>query len=281
VASTARVPGFCRALARVAEAEPSPGRAPPTVDVMANTDPGRDASSQRNPGLPDGSQRRPALLLFDVNETLSDMSALAVRFEEVGAPVHLSATWFAGVLRDGFALTAVDASEPFARIAAETLRTTLQGVSLDRSVGDAVEHIMDGFAGLPVHPDVPDGIRALAGAGIRLVTLSNGAAHVADGLLRRAGLRDHFEALLSVEDAGAWKPAAGAYAFALERCGARPEDVTLVAVHPWDIDGAARAGLGTAWINRTGAPYPGHFRTADHTVTSLMALADVMRKPHG
>jgi 2-haloacid dehalogenase len=240
---------------------------------MANTDPDRDAPSRREPGLLDGSRRRPALLIFDVNETLSDMSALEQRFEEVGAPAHLTKSWFAGVLRDGFALTAVDASAPFSRIAAETLRTILHGVSLNRSVEDAAKHIMDGFAALPVHADIPDAVRALADSGIRLVTLSNGAASVAEGLLQRAGIRDHFEALLSVEEAGAWKPAARAYTFALGRCAVEAQDAVLVAVHPWDIDGAARAGLGTAWINRTDAPYPGHFRTPDHTVASLADLA--------
>lgn len=47
----------------------------------------------------------------------------------------------------------------------------------------------------------------------------------------------------------------------------------LVAVHPWDIHGAARAGLGTAWVNRSGAPYPAYFAEPDYTVTSLPELA--------
>lgn len=225
----------------------------------------------------DAQRRRPSVLIFDVNETLSDMSALQQRFLEVGAPAHLTTSWFAAVLRDGFALTAVDAGAPFARIAAETLRTVLHGVSLTRPVDDAVEHIMDGFTALPVHADIPEGVRVLADSGFRLVTLSNGAASVADGLLGRAGLRDRFGALLSVEDAGAWKPAARAYAYALGRCAAEAEDAVLVAVHPWDIDGAARAGLGTAWINRTGSPYPGHFRAPDHTAASLVDLAAALR----
>ena len=50
--------------------------------------------------------RVPAVLLFDVNETLSNMSPMASRFVDVGAPAHLAATWFASLLRDGFALTA-------------------------------------------------------------------------------------------------------------------------------------------------------------------------------
>ena len=106
------------------------------------------------------------------------------------------------------------------------------------------------------------------------MTLSNGSASVAEALFDRAGIRSHFEALLSVEDAGLWKPAAGAYAYALERSGVDPMDAMLVAVHPWDIDGAARAGLATAWINRAGDPYPEYFRAPDLSPRSLAELAD-------
>jgi len=194
-----------------------------------------------HPASPDGP-RPPRLLIFDVNETLSDMSPMAKRFEDVGAPAHLAATWFAGLLRDGFALTAVGASDSFARIAAEALRVSLHGLPLERGTAEAVSHIMDGFADLPVHADVPDGIRALRGLGIRLVTLSNGSASVAEALFDRAGIREHFERLLTVEDAGSWKPAPEAYAYALQECGVDPEDAMLLAVHPWDIDGASRGG---------------------------------------
>ena len=220
---------------------------------------------------------RPELLVFDVNETLSDMSPMGQRFEDVGAPAHLAKTWFAGLLRDGFALTAVDASAPFADIAAEGLRVSLHGLTLGRGLEEAVEHVMAGFTGLGVHPDVPEGIRALHDLGIRLVTLSNGATSVAEELFARAGIRDRFEALLSVEDAGVWKPAAGAYGYALERCGVGPGAAMLVAVHPWDIDGAARAGLSTAWTDRTGGPYPAYFRTPDLAPRSLVELAEQLR----
>jgi 2-haloacid dehalogenase len=227
----------------------------------------------RAAGLPEGG-RRPAVVVFDVNETLSDLAPLGARFEDVGAPAGLARTWFAGVLRDGFALTSVGVSERFARIAETNLRAALQGLSLDRSADEAVVHVMEGFGALPVHPDVPDGVRALAGLGGRLVTLSNGSASVAQGLLERAGLRDHFERLLSVEDAGIWKPAPGAYAYALRQCGVEPADAMLVAVHPWDVDGAGRAGLTTAWLNRSGGPYPRYFRRPDVEASSLTELAE-------
>ncbi len=50
----------------------------------------------------------------------------------------------------------------------------------------------------------------------------------------------------------------------------------LVAVHPWDIDGASRAGLSTAWVSRAGTDYPGHFRPPTHTVRALPELATLL-----
>ena len=35
------------------------------------------------------------VVVFDVNETLSDMAPLAGRFADLGAPPGLAATWFA------------------------------------------------------------------------------------------------------------------------------------------------------------------------------------------
>lgn len=50
--------------------------------------------------------------------------------------------------------------------------------------------------------------------------------------------------------------------------------MVLVAVHPWDIHGAARAGLRTAWINRDARPCPAYFRRPDFATRGIAALAD-------
>ncbi|MGH3386133.1 MAG: haloacid dehalogenase type II [Nocardioidaceae bacterium] len=217
--------------------------------------------------------RRPTVIVFDVNETLSDMAPIASRFIDVGAPGHLATTWFASLLRDGFALTAAGSSMPFAEIGDGALRVALAGLHLDRDLDADVAHVMDGFRTLAVHPDVADGVRSLRAAGLRLVTLSNGPASIADDLLSRAGLREDFERCLSVEDAGSWKPAAGAYRYAAQACGCDVGEMMLVAVHPWDVDGAARAGMSTALVNRTGGPYPAYFTPPQITVPRLSDLS--------
>lgn len=216
----------------------------------------------------------PSVVVFDVNETLSDMAPMAQRFAEVGTPELLAKVWFASLLRDGFALTATGASERFSVIGAGALRSVLSGATLTMDMDSAIQHVMDGFSSLELHPDVPDGIRALATNGARLFTLTNGSVQVADRLFSAAGISRHFERLLSVDDARIWKPAPGAYAYAVRTCAADPADMILVAVHPWDIDGAARAGLRTCWINRNNDAYPTYFRPPEITVGALPELAD-------
>ncbi|TQN42866.1 2-haloacid dehalogenase [Blastococcus colisei] len=215
----------------------------------------------------------PSVIVFDVNETLSDMSPMAQRFTDIGAPSHLAQLWFATLLRDGFGLAAAGADRPFADLGVDALRTVLHGVDLDRDQQAAIDHVMSGFSELTVHPDVTDGVQSLKESGHRLVTLTNGSTKVSEKLFTDAGIRDLFDALLSVEDAGIWKPARGAYEYAARTCGTELSEMLLVAVHPWDIDGAARAGMGTAWIDRTGVPYPKSLTPPSMQAASLADLA--------
>lgn len=220
---------------------------------------------------------QPQLIVFDVNETLSDMSPMSARFVDVGAPGLLARVWFAALLRDGFALAAAGGSATFASIGAEVVRETLRGVQLTREVDDAVDHIMTGLGQLKLHPDVPEGVRALGRAGLRMVTLTNGSTQLAEAMFGAAGIRDEFEALYTVEDAPAWKPARSAYRFAADACGVELDRMLLVACHPWDIHGAAGAGMHTAWLNRGDAAYPAHFSAPDHVISALTELPEQLR----
>ncbi|MBM6403036.1 haloacid dehalogenase type II [Phycicoccus sp. CSK15P-2] len=217
----------------------------------------------------------PAVVVLDVNETLSDMAPVADRFTDLGMPAHLAPTWFAGLLRDGMAITVTGGNPSFADLA----RASLHGLMARMPDGPAdrdaaADSVLEAFMGLSLHPDVAPGLRALADAGIRLVTLSNGATAVADGLFERAGLAGVVERTLSVADAPRWKPDASAYRYALEVCGVDAGDAMLVAVHPWDIHGAACAGLRTAYVARAEAPYPPTMEAPELVVTSITDLAE-------
>jgi len=132
----------------------------------------------------------PSVIVFDVNETLSDLEPMAQRFTDIGLHAQLATTWFAQVLRDGFALAAAGSSGTFATIAEGVLHSMFVQHAPNRNPDAAVQHVLDGFSSLHVHPDVPTGVRALAASGLRLVTLTNGATSVGDALLANAGVRD-------------------------------------------------------------------------------------------
>ena len=117
---------------------------------------------------------KPSLVVLDVNETLSDTAPLAARFTDLGLPAHIADLWFASVLREGFALTALGAAQPFAEVARGVLSQLLPD-DLDAAFDDAVEHVLSAFSSLDVHPDVVPGLQAMAAAGLRVVTLSNGS----------------------------------------------------------------------------------------------------------
>ncbi len=220
---------------------------------------------------------RPTVVAFDVNETLSDMEPLRARFVGIGAPGHLLEPWFAATLRDGFALTLAGGYAAFSDVAAASLRMALSGIDdLRRDLEDAVAFVLAGFPELDVHADVPEGIRRLHDAGVRLVTLTNGSVALSEAMLDRAGVLDRFERRMSVAEVRRWKPAAQPYLYAAAQSGVSVGQMALVAVHPWDTDGAKRAGLPTGWVNRKDQPYPQTFLEPDATGPDLPAVADAL-----
>lgn len=216
---------------------------------------------------------RPEVIVLDVNETLSDLSGLRPAFEAVGLRPDEVEAWFAGVLRDAFALSMTGAVPAFGQVATASLQARLAGRGLSP---DGAQQVMGALMALTPHPDVVPGLTRLAAAGSRIVTLSNGSAEVARTLLSHTPADAVIEAYLSVEDAGVWKPAPGAYGYALQATGVPPADAMLVAVHPWDVAGAHRAGLRTAWVRRGDERYPAHFERADVEVGSFVELAELL-----
>ena len=217
------------------------------------------------------------VVFFDVNESLSDMSPVAARFAELGVPPWLKDVWFAGVLRDGFALAATGASPTFADIAKGNMRPMLlaHGRSPE-TVDEDVARVVSAFPELDVHPDVPDGIRALSQAGARLFTLVVGSPAMTLPMFERAGIVDLFEGFLGPQDLDAWKPTPRSYLHGCEQVGVAPERALLLATHPWDVNGAQQAGLTGVWIRRGAASYPPYLQAPDHIVDTVGEVAPLL-----
>jgi 2-haloacid dehalogenase len=215
----------------------------------------------------------PFLILLDVNETISDTQPLLDVFKGLGAPPEALDCWLAATLRDGIALAAAGGYAEFESLAADAIDAQLFDLpAAARERGRAA--VLDAFGGLGAHPDIRPGLRAAREIGLPVATLSNGSADYAEGLLARAGLTELITRNFSVAEVGRWKPAPDPYLHAAAASGLAPADVALVAVHPWDVDGAGRAGTRSGWLNRSGRPFPSSLRPAD---VEGATLADVVR----
>jgi 2-haloacid dehalogenase len=105
--------------------------------------------------------------------------------------------------------------------------------------------IMDPF------PEVGAALSRLRSADLRLGVLTNSTGDAADRALTAASLRDRFELVIGSDEVQAFKPHPRVYEYGVERVGARPEEIVLVAAHGWDVMGAMRAGLRGAWVGRS------------------------------
>ena len=124
---------------------------------------------------------------------------------------------------------------------------------------------------MPAYPDVPEALQHLRDGGFRLAVLTQSGSSSAETVLANAGIREHFEHVLSAPESGTFKPEDLAYHGALEKLGAT--EAWFVAGHWWDIAGAAYAGLRTAWVSRTDLAYPVAMPAPDVQGADIQAIA--------
>lgn len=193
--------------------------------------------------------RRPAAVAFDVNETLFSLDRLADAFEGAGLPGHAIDLWFARTLASGFSLAATDAFASFARLGRSHLRRILRSFGLASDDG-TLDRLLDTFSELEVHEDVEPAFRRLHEAGVPVVTLTNGSGELTRQLLERNGLNRFVERCFEAAEVGRWKPRPEPYRHVAAELGVAAGALALVAVHSWDVHGAKRAGLVSAWVSR-------------------------------
>ncbi|HXF71079.1 MAG TPA: haloacid dehalogenase type II [Actinomycetota bacterium] len=193
-------------------------------------------------------------LVFDVNETLLDLSVLREPFARAfGEPPPLG-EWFARLLHASLVSTLTDAYEDFGALAGKALEAVAARRGVE--VGERErEEVVATMRSLPPHREVPGALERLRAAGFPLATLTNSPPAMARAQLEHAGIAGLFDHVLSVEEVRRYKPAPEPYRMAAERLGLPPSEVRLVAAHDWDVWGALRAGCRGAYVARTPGPF--------------------------
>lgn len=212
----------------------------------------------------------PKVLLFDVNQTLLDLTEVEAGVERVLGEPGAAQLWFATMLQYALVLTVSGQYRPFPEIGAAALQMLAGNRNISLSETDARATLAP-MTRAPAHADVPAALARLREAGFRLAALTNSSCAGVKAQLENAGIAGLFERQLSVETPGKFKPHRDVYLWAAAQMQVPPSDCMLVAAHAWDVAGAAWAGMRTAYLARTG---PQAFPLAPAPDTAAADLED-------
>ena len=191
------------------------------------------------------------MIVFDVNETLLDLTTMEPTFERIFRDKGAMRFWFANLIMYSAALTVAGHYVPFTDIGAAVMKmlAETQGIKVDDA--DKKE-LTEKFSTMPPHREVPAALRKLRDAGFRLFTLTDNLLEVQTRQLEHGGIADFFERRFSADGVKHHKPARQAYAYVERELGAEPSQLCLIACHTWDTLGAVAAGWEAALIKRAG-----------------------------
>jgi 2-haloacid dehalogenase len=142
----------------------------------------------------------------------------------------------------------------------------------DAEVGE----LMSAWQLLSPHADVAEGLRRLKPR-YQLVALSNGEQSYLEHL-EKERMRYGFDALISVQKAGFFKPHPSVYRTGATILGREPESIMMVAAHAFDIMGARACGYRGAYVNRYRLPVEESPHRPDFEVRDFVELANVLER---
>lgn len=219
-------------------------------------------------------------LVFDAYGTLYDVHSVSARAEALfpGHGAALSQLWRSKQLEYSWLRSLMGSYADFNRVTAEALRYALDALGLKADAAQR-QSLLDQYVRLAAFPEVPGALEQLK-PGRKLAILSNGAPDTLGALVQNSGLAAAFDAVLSVDRLGIYKPDMRVYQMAEDHLGCPRGQIGFVSSNCWDAVGAATYGFTVFWINRMGAPADPHGQQPHHIIGGLDEIAPLLKAAH-
>ena len=219
-------------------------------------------------------------LVFDAYGTLYDVHSVTARAETLfpGKGAAVSQLWRQKQLEYSWLRSLMGTYADFNRVTGEALEYALAALKLDAGK-EAVAALLGQYVHLSPFPEVPAALRELR-VSRKLAILSNGAPDTLNALVDNSGLAPLFDAVLSVDAIGAYKPDMRIYQLAERQLGIARERIGFVSSNCWDAVGAATYGYTVFWINRLHAPADLHGPAPHHEISALDEIAPLLKAAH-
>lgn len=227
-------------------------------------------------------QEETKVLAFDLWDTLLDREAKLVpvlkdlleAHDSKYDPEVLLRRYLAMHFRDSMIDSLIPGPHtPFKEISHRALAYRLDQLGFD--VPDAeIRAVIREWKELEPYPDV-DAALARLGEEYRLVGLSNGDPDMLAAV--RPNFETNLDGIVSVAEAGAYKPHRASYDLCCDRFDVAPHEVLFITAHTFDLVGAKAVGMRGAYLNRHDNPFGGWQYRPDIVVDDTEKLADVLR----
>jgi 2-haloacid dehalogenase len=224
--------------------EPADARAPTRPGSLLGED--ETMTQQRLDGI--------AACVYDASGTLIDFeTGIRLLRDKLGDKADaLSRAWRDKQLQYSWLRSLMGEYEDFWHVTGNALDYAMEAVGLD-SLPIRAE-LMQLYLQLGAYPEVPDTLRRLKQAKMRTAILSNGSPTMLSAVVNSAELRQDLDLVLSVQEAGIFKPHPSVYQLVRDRMAVSPEQVCFLSANGWDAHGAAHFGFKVLWVNRAGLP---------------------------
>lgn len=214
--------------------------------------------------------------VFDAYGTLFDVASVARSAEEIlGANWQpLSDLWRTKQLQYTWLRGLAGHHADFWQVTGDALDFAMASLKID--MPGLRDRLMGFYLGISTYPEVPAMLQRLKTDGIKLAILSNGTPAMLTAAARNAGIAELFDALLSVEEVGVYKPHPSVYQLAPDRLQIPKEKICFLSSNSWDAYSAKAFGYQVLWCNRFGQAPERLPATPNGEIKDLSGLPDLV-----
>ena len=188
--------------------------------------------------------------VFDAYGTLFDFnSAVAHCRDALGEQADaLSKIWREKQLQYTWLRSLMGRHKDFWQVTGDALDFAMNSLGmLDTTLRD---RLMSLYRTLDAFHEVPATLKQLKSAGLKTAILSNGSPEMLLSAASGTGITHLLDAVLSVEEAGIYKPHPSVYKIAVDSLSLAAQAICFVSANAWDAHGASAFGLKVVWCNR-------------------------------
>lgn len=194
---------------------------------------------------------RPQMLLFDVYETLLDMTQVEQKVNDMLHNKKAYRIWLELLMEYTFLESATGQFHSFDLLSQTAIQRTTE--LLGQPKNDSIyNEIMVLMKHSPLQDGVQEGLSMLYEQNFRLAALTNSSVNIITERMEGTGLISYFDFVLSAEQVKSYKPAKAAYESVAKKAGLPVESILTVTSQAWDLCGAFGAGMKTAYIQQKG-----------------------------